>query len=403
MAREQLYAFSRITEQFLFFDVHGWQPKVRKSYAIKILVFILLTFKFVRFATTSNKDLAQHVEQGNFFVGFTLQSDLLTAPAATTVIEFATLMSYHVYLLLNRPQTLLSMTKVVGGCFQSMSERNQRLLIEITQFAMHTSRTLSLFIIGYAAYVALSTYDTTTWAKLQLIATSAMSIYGGQSAIMICYVIAVCMAMCCSLVINELKHAFQSSSDGEKLHNFNAVCARIHTLNAYWKYVSFLLVIGSAISTSVFLSATLLHQLPTIILVFYVLVVIAFSTMYSATVLLAARVHSRVKECHVKLLHLSNASRSVRYCMKLNHVLKKFEHLNVFTLADASPITFDFYREVTLCGRDAISLCLVRRWSPMCSLYSHWELNSHWTGKLYVGEGYRSSCSLNHTIAKFSI
>lgn len=72
MTGESLAAFSRITEDCLFFEIGcNWRPRVRKSFVCKIIVHFLLSFKLLHYVTISNDDVTRHIQHGNFFVGLT--------------------------------------------------------------------------------------------------------------------------------------------------------------------------------------------------------------------------------------------------------------------------------------------------------------------------------------------
>lgn len=354
MASEHLTAFSRITEKFLFFSVgRSSQPKLRKSWAIKILIYVLITFKFLHFVKIDNQDVVQQVRHGNYLVGLTVQIDLITVPIVLGAVEFTLLLSYHVHLLRNRSRTLQLMTQVVSEYFGSMSKDRQQLLLTVARRLMVTTLGFVLFVNGYAACTIVATHEMTLFVVAQLIAVTTTMIYFSVDVLMICFAIAVCMGMCCAYVSRELTNVCESTHIEQTLRNFNAASARIHTLNLYWKNVNFLFVIVTATITTIFLSLTVLYDnLPTVVTVGYIAVIIAFSAMYTSIMLSAAYVHFKVKNSYKDLLRLLstsqlNPSQGVQFRFKLNNVLKKFEHLKVFTLADVAPITFDNYREVS--------------------------------------------------------
>lgn len=349
MVSKSLVAFSRITEQFLFFNLdQNLQPRVQRSYIIKTTIYFLLILKLLRLVTIDNEDVTQHIRHGNFFVGLTRQSDLLTVPSLAAVLAFAAIMSYHIYLLRYRPQSLLFMTKVAGARFEEMSEKQQRSVLSVAQVLMYASRALCVSIACYATFAVIATNDVTLYAKWHLVAVATAAAYCGQNAVMACYVITICTGLCCSYVSRRLDNAFLAMLDERKAHKFNAVCMITYKLNGYWKYVNFMFVVCTAIATTVFLSVAFLYDsLPTFVTISYILLMISFSTMYSLVVLSAAYVHSKVKSRYNHLIQIFNLTRAVQPRKKLNHLLKMFEHLIVFTLADAAVITFDTYREVS--------------------------------------------------------
>lgn len=63
--------------------------------------------------------------------------------------------------------------------------------------------------------------------------------------------------------------------------------------------------------------------------------------------LFAGYVHLQMKSRHKYLLHKINTSRITQSRIKLNNFSKKFENLEVFTVADVFPITFNSYRGVS--------------------------------------------------------
>lgn len=348
MANETLVAFSHITENFLYFKIGcNGQPRVRKCYVVKVVIYILFLFKMLRVAVINNDDISQQIQHGNFFIGFTLQTDLITAPSAVAVVEFATLMSYHIYLLRYRPQSLLFMTQVVGEWFESMPDNHQRMIIEVARLVMYSSRALGALFVGYPTYVVIVTFDTTLWQNLQVLVFAVACIYFAEYTIMICYVITVSFGMSCAYVVREISYVFRSNCVVQQLHDFNLACVLINKLNSYWKSINFLFVVGTALTMSLMMSVTFLYNnIPTLISVSYAVLVVTYSSMYLFVVLFAAYVHSKMKNCYNKLLHMSDSTRFVGPRIKLNYFVKKFERLRVFTLADVAPVTFDMCREV---------------------------------------------------------
>lgn len=177
MASARLLTFSRITENYLYFKMdYNWQPRVRKNYIVKMVVYCFLTYRMLRWVTINSEDTAQHIQQGNFCIGLTLHTDLLVAPGIGAGVVFKTLICYHIYLLRYRPHSLLFMTKVVGEYFEGMSDNQQASIIYVAQVVRCASCTSLASFIAYATYNVIATYDTTLWQSLQLIMFAGMVI-----------------------------------------------------------------------------------------------------------------------------------------------------------------------------------------------------------------------------------
>lgn len=68
--------------------------------------------------------------------------------------------------------------------------------------------------------------------------------------------------------------------------------------------------------------------------------------MCSSLILIPVRVHSCLKKCYYRLLVQRKPNHSLSDHIALNHALKRFGNLRLFTLLNAIPVTNDTYREV---------------------------------------------------------
>lgn len=104
---------------------------------------------------------------------------------------------------------------------------------------------------------------------------------------------------------------------------------------------------GSSLQIAIISSAlVLVDHLPVIVHIVFSCGTAWYVFACSVVVLFPAYIHSQLKECHERLHNCLSWKLSIRTRFKASNLLKKFECLKVFTLADAATITFDSYRGV---------------------------------------------------------
>lgn len=354
MTGEPLVAFSRVTDDYLFYKLdNNWRPAVRMRHACKAAVFYFLTFKMYQISMidSAREDaLAQHVALGNGFLAFTSQPELICISTGLISLSFAVLMTYHMYLVKFDPKSLLMMTQIAADCFEALTEKQKRRLVAVTKFVENVVRIQLALICSYEAYSVISTFETTTTAKVHAIIFAVVHALAGINVVMVWFSFSTITGVCCVHIVRKLQNLSmdQDRFQVQLLNEVNMIFVTAHKLNTYWKQVNFLLAGSTGMFWSMSMSTMVLNRsMPTLIKAIYISTPTLMVAANSVVVLFGAYVHSKVNCCYSKLLKFCWGA-PLRGKLKLNNVVKKFSNLEVFTLGDVAPITFDTYRDVCI-------------------------------------------------------
>lgn len=358
---QQLQTFSAYSERFLFVNLLDSQPKFKFKYALELLVTLVMSMRQIHFLTLGNTNIADHVKYGNFYVAIGHNVDLSGMPIITGAIQVVTIQLVNSYFMNDDRMTFVRQFTV--GSFVRLSENSQSRLVKFIIFCHYATRAMVTAVHGYFTFITLTKYESSSTAKLQTVLFCCLVTYVASNTVTTSLLIATEIWLISSNLMQRLHFTLSVLSRetrpvvAKMLEMIDGNFAVISKLDHYWKLIIFVSVVTNCMIIAFVM--VIFSNLPPIMVTVGYATLTGLALNVSMQIIFFAMVHSRANRLYKKLTEMYDEG-DCKARLKINHVLKRFERLKLFTMFDVAPITYGLFREVRVQLVMAMTNCLTQ-------------------------------------------